>query len=190
MSSIKCDNCGLVNFSDVENCKRCKQSLHEPVGAWRDRRWLVKKLSVPLKGQCIKCNDTASVSYKSVSVKAYSAWSLLTQIMGVRIFHMIPVDVPLCSKHRDPLDKVSISIMIAGVIIGLAGVPLMRMNSLLPIILFVGGIFLVVPTGLVLFFQRREVVKVWRFKDPYIWLWGVDRSFLDGLPNWSEKKAR
>ena len=30
MSSIKCPNCGLINFASAEACKRCKQTLDAP----------------------------------------------------------------------------------------------------------------------------------------------------------------
>ena len=30
MSSIKCPNCGLINFATAEACKRCKQTLEAP----------------------------------------------------------------------------------------------------------------------------------------------------------------
>jgi Protein of unknown function (DUF2569) len=30
MSSIKCPNCGLINFASAEACKRCKQTLEAP----------------------------------------------------------------------------------------------------------------------------------------------------------------
>jgi hypothetical protein len=30
MSSIKCPNCGLINFASAEACKRCKQTLEDP----------------------------------------------------------------------------------------------------------------------------------------------------------------
>lgn len=30
MSSIKCPNCGLINFASAEECKRCKQTIEAP----------------------------------------------------------------------------------------------------------------------------------------------------------------
>jgi hypothetical protein len=30
MNTLKCTNCGLVNFPDVANCKRCNYSLQAP----------------------------------------------------------------------------------------------------------------------------------------------------------------
>jgi hypothetical protein len=38
MKSVKCANCGLVNFSDIVECKRCRESLNElsPIATQRN----------------------------------------------------------------------------------------------------------------------------------------------------------
>ena len=210
MSSIKCAQCGLVNFSTAENCKRCRAPLaatvnatpdatsnrgedaSQPVpvvGAWRDRRWLVKQISVPLMQRCIKCSESADVTYKPVSLKVYSAWSLLTQLAGVRVFRMIPVDIPLCRRHRSGFHIVAIGLVVVGLLGCIAGFYLLQMNSILPIVLFGVG-FLLIAAAFIFSLIRSDAVRVWRYKDPYIWLWGVDRSFLEALPDWSERHAR
>ncbi|HXD30903.1 MAG TPA: hypothetical protein VN643_07300 [Pyrinomonadaceae bacterium] len=202
MSSIKCSNCGLVNFGYLENCKRCRTVLNygesgpsapnpqrQVVGAWRDRCWLVKKVNVPLKDRCIKCSESANVSYQPVSVKAYSAWSLLTQLVGVRVFRMIDLEIPLCRRHQFGMDKLVVGMILAGVVISALGFALLQTYSILPIALFLAG-FVVIGAGIIAHLVRRDIVKVWRFKEPYVWLWGVHRSYLEGLPNWSERQAR
>jgi hypothetical protein len=212
MSSIKCAQCGLVNFSHAENCKRCRATLHAArvnappnaaaaenrgedasplpvVGAWRDRRWLVKQLGVPLIQRCIKCSESADVTYKPVSLKVYSAWSLLTHFIGVRVFRMIPVEIPLCRRHRSGMDWVALGLVLAGLAGCIAGFALLQMNSALPIVMFGVG-FLLMAVGFLFSVGRNDVVRVWRYKDPYIWLWGVDRSFLEALPEWSKRHAR
>ena len=201
MPSIKCAQCGLVNFSHAESCKRCHAALNavhgaaEPslspvVGAWRDRRWLVTQLSVPLAPRCIKCSESADVTYKPVSLKVYSAWSLLTQLAGVRVFRMIPVDIPLCRRHRSGLDKVAIGLVVAGLAGCILGFALLSMySSMLPIVIFSVGFF-VMAAGFIFSVVRSCEVSAWRFKDPYIWLGGVHRSYLDGLPEWSKRQAR
>lgn len=223
MSPIKCAQCGLVNFSHAENCKRCRATLHAAapdaapnappdappnarphstfsrredasppptvVGAWRDRRWLVKQLSVPLIQRCIKCSESTDVTYKPVSLKVYSAWSIVTQLVGVRVFRMIPVDIPLCRRHRSGFHIVAIGLVVAGLLGCIAGFSLLQMDSILPIVLFGVG-FCLIAAGFIFTLIRSDAVRVWRFKDPYIWLWGVDRSFLDALPDWSERHAR
>ena len=200
MPSIKCPHCGLVNFSHAEICKRCQAALNgvdgtaEPspkplVGAWRDRRWLVNQLSLPLEPRCIKCSESEDVSYKPVSLKVYSAWSLLTQLAGVRVFRMVPIEIPLCRRHRSGLDKVAIGLVLVGLAGCILGFALLQMSSILPIVIFSLGFF-VMAAGFISSVIRSNEVRVWRFKDPYIWLWGVDRSYLDGLPEWSKRQAR
>ena len=208
MSSIKCHNCGLVNFATLEHCKRCRAALdqsqahqttdqsqahqttgQQPVGAWRDRWWLVKHLGVSLDESCIKCSESAEVSYKPVSVKAYSAWSLLTQLAGVRVFRWINFEVPLCRRHRHGMDRFAVGSMVTGALICMLGVGGMRMNSIiLPLVLFILGFF-VAAVGLIFQLVRRETVQVWKYKHPYIWLWGAKRRYLKQLPNWSDRKA-
>ena len=206
MASIKCAQCGLVNFSHAENCKRCRATLHPTlnatvnreedastpvpvVGAWRDGRRLVKQISVPLMQRCIKCSESADITYKPVSLRVDSAWSLLTLLAGVRIVHVIPVDVPLCRRHRHVVDKVASAICVVGIVGCVVGFALMQMSSILPVVIFVSG-FLVIALGILVYLARQDPVKLSRFKDPYVWLWGVDGSYLEALPEWSERHAR
>jgi len=206
MASIKCAQCGLVNFSHAENCKRCRAPLHPTlnaavnraedvstpvpvVGAWRDGRRLVKQISVPLMQRCIKCSESADITYKPVSLRVDSAWSLLTLLAGVRIVHVIPVDVPLCRRHRHVVDKVASAICVVGIVGCVVGFALMQMSSILPVVIFVSG-FLVIALGILVYLARQDPVKLSRFKDPYVWLWGVDGSYLEALPEWSERHAR
>jgi hypothetical protein len=193
MSSIKCPTCGFVRFVTEEHCKRCgtasdQNQTHKSqskTGAWRDRRWLVKHLEVPLDQTCIKCCETTDVSRQPVKLKAYSAWSLLTQLVGVRVFRWLQFEVPLCRRHRG-MDKLMVGIMVAGALISLIGIAAIREFVILSLTLFSAG-FLTMATGFVLYLIRRERVKVWRYKHPYVWLWGVHKSYLERLPNWSRE---
>jgi len=146
-------------------------------------------VGVPLHDSCIKCGESADVSYKPVSVKAYSAWSLLTQLAGIRVFRRICFEVPLCKRHRYGIDRFAVGSLIAGMLIGLFGVTGMRMNSIiLPLVVFMVG-FVVGAVGLIFLLVRREIVQVWKYKEPYLWLWGAKRRYLERLPNWSARKA-
>jgi hypothetical protein len=198
MPSTKCHSCGLVNFPNLEHCKRCRAELEkssapkissrQPIGAWRDRCWLVRRLEAPpLDDVCIKCSETADVTFRRVAVKVYSAWSLVTQLAGVRLFWMINLEVPLCRRHRSGFDKLATAIILAGVLVFALGIASMRIDSIAPIVVTMLGFF-VVAGGLLVYLVRRDKVKVWRYKDPYLWLWGAHRSYLDRLPNWSERE--
>lgn len=193
MPSIKCPTCGFIRFATEENCKRCSAaSDHNPThktrpvtGAWRDRRWLVKHLEVPLDETCIKCGETADISHQRVKLKAYSAWSLLTQVVGVRIFRWLQFEVPLCRRHRG-MDKLMLGIMGGGAFIMMLGIAVIRDFVILSLRLFGAG-FLTTATGFILYLIRRDRVSVWRYKHPYVWLWGVHRSYLERVPNWSRE---
>ena len=199
MSSIKCSNCGLVRFANLEHCNRCRgasdqgeapQRAHrQPVGAWRDRWWLVKQLGVPLDDCCIKCGAFADVSQKPVSVEALSAWSFLTQLFGVHVFRKISFEVPLCRRHRYGMDKLVVGPIIVGGLICLLGCSGMQMSSILPVVVFMIGFFVLALGGIV-YLIRRETVQVWKYNKPYVWLWGVHRSYLERLPSWSARRTR
>src|SRR5258705_2026854 len=119
MSSIKCPTCGYVRFAIEEHCQRCHMASDQKqtrksrpqTGAWRDGWWLVKHLDVPLDETCIKCCETTDVSRHPVKLQAYSAWSLLTQLVGVRVFRWLQFEVPLCRRHRYGMDKLVVAMM-------------------------------------------------------------------------------
>lgn len=90
MSSIKCPQCGLVNFATETTCKRCRAPLElnasaatMPIqsgivledgyvlppppsvglpgtGVWRDRSVLVMSKGAELPDRCVKCNQPTS----------------------------------------------------------------------------------------------------------------------------------
>jgi hypothetical protein len=194
MSSIKCPTCGFVRFAIEEHCKRCSAAsdqnqtrLSRPkTGAWRDRWWLVKHLEVPLDETCIKCGETKDVSRKPVRIEALSAWSFLTHLVGIHVFRWLQFEIPLCRRHRYGMDKLVVGMMVAGALISLLGIAAIREFVILSLTLLGAG-FLTMATGFILYLIRKERVSVWRYKHPYVWLWGVHRSYLERLPNWSSK---
>jgi hypothetical protein len=194
MSSIKCPTCGFVRLAIEENCRRCLAASNQnkshqswqKTGAWRDRWWLVKHLEVPLDETCIKCGETKDVSREPVKVEALSAWSFLTHLAGIHVFRWLQFEIPLCRRHRYGMDKVVVGTIVAGALIMIVGIAGIRASVILPLALFVAG-FLTIGAGVVLYLIRRERVSVWRYKHPYVWLWGVHRNYLERLPNWSRK---
>ena len=87
------------------------------------------------------------------------------------------------------MDKVAIGLMISGAAlcsIAFVGSGMM-MNPIPGVVVFTLG-FLVMAGGLIAYLDK-DIVKAWRYKEPYIWLLGVNRNYLEKLPNWSERKA-
>jgi hypothetical protein len=80
-----------------------------------------------------------------------------------------------------------VGMMVAGALMCVLGFAGMSMNTIsLPLAVFAVG-FLTIGTGFILHLIRRERVKIWKYKHPYVWLWGVHRSYLERLPNWSRE---
>ena len=84
------------------------------------------------------------------------------------------------------MDKVVLGTMLAGALISLLGIAAIREFVILSLTLFSAG-FLTMATGLILYLIRKEKVSLWRYKHPYVWLWGVHRSYLKRLPDWSSE---
>jgi hypothetical protein len=92
LSSLKCPQCGLVNFATDTTCKRCSAPLEQsaaaatmPIqqgivledgyvlppppsvglsGVWRDRSVLVMSKGAELPARCVKCNEPTSLRLK------------------------------------------------------------------------------------------------------------------------------
>jgi hypothetical protein len=61
------------------------------------------------------------------------------------------------------------------------------MTYIFPVVVFTLGI-LVLGVGIAAC-SDRDIVKAWKYKEPYIWLWGVNRNYRERLPKWSERKV-
>lgn len=118
MPSAKCTQCGLVNFADATNCKRCGAALPntnlQPAppgsvvtedgyvlppppspafypsgpGIWRDKSTLVMDKNAVLPDRCVKCNESA----RGVRLKRKLSWHhpiLYLLILGAALFYLI-----------------------------------------------------------------------------------------------------
>src|SRR5262245_29770200 len=67
MSSIKCPNCGLINFATAEACKRCKQTLEAPVYPY----WQGNTAIAPPKPDWSKLQTVPAVPAEGVDLADY-----------------------------------------------------------------------------------------------------------------------
>lgn len=204
MSSIKCANCGLVNFKSQETCKRCQSALAEagtetPAasisslrheresaqtrgGVWQDHKRVVMHLSAPLPDRCLKCNSSQDVMRKVYTLKHYPVYSLFTMLLiGFARYKKVGVEAGLCAAHRARRRQKTmwaIYIMAAAVVMFFLGIAVEALFALFIVsfFLFFGGCIYLACLG--------DPLSITKIKEPYIWLKGADDSYLNALPQW------
>ncbi len=170
----------LVRFGEDVVCGDCKpryvQSLKEGVrlhGAarpgdtcWRMGPLVVLRLGHQLPQRCIHCNERAV---------AYGRKARRLQLLR---FNYVAVPLPLCNRHlwRRRLALAFEILLMVGAVIGLAGVGAME----------VAGLAVLAALGL--FFMRPLFgkVSIHRADSDFIWLYGVNKQFLESLPEWPD----
>jgi hypothetical protein len=203
MTSIKCGNCGLVNFKSEATCKRCQSVLSSAGGApaanfssvqsereaaqtsggvWQDKKKVVLHVSAPLPSRCWKCNSSNGFASKVYTLKHYPVYSLFTMLLiGFARYKKVGVELGLCSTHQARRRKrtfYGISMLLAAVVMGFLGIAVEALFMLLVaafILFFVGCVYLACLDA------PASITKI---KEPYIWLKGADESYLTSLPQW------
>ncbi|MEK6334281.1 MAG: zinc finger Ran-binding domain-containing protein [Acidobacteriota bacterium] len=212
-TSWKCAECGLVNFADAANCKRCGAAsataavpdqppppagivledgyvLPPPPsgGIWRDNATLVMVKEALLPNRCVKCNESA----QSVRVRRRLSWH--HPVLYLLLFVALLVYAILAAV----LSKRAI------VYIGLCPGHFQRRrkNLIIGVVLLVAGFigaivgfaneyFMIGLLGLAAFLfgmvwtiVASRIVTVKRIDDRLIWLNGINSAYLAQFPPW------
>lgn len=201
MSSIKCGNCGLTNFTTEAVCKRCKfdltgaapaaftslpQSEQEPAqtsgGVWQDRRKVVLHLSAPLPARCWQCNSSQDVTWQVYTLKHYPIYSIFTMLLiGFARYKKVGIEAGLCAVHRAKRKQKKmrgVYMMAAAAVMFFLGIVVeaLFMLTVASFIIFFGSCIYLACIG--------DPLSVAKIKEPYIWLKGADDTFLNALPAW------
>ena len=203
MSSIKCSNCGLINFATETACKRCQADLSETGvapsasvsslqqereaaqtsgGVWRDQKKVVKHVQAHLPDRCLKCNSTDGLALKVYTLKHYPVYSLFTMLLiGFARYKKVGIQLGLCTAHRAKRRQKAlwgVYMMAAAVVMFFLGLSVEALFALFiaAFILFFAACIYLASLG--------DPIAITKIKEPYIWLKGADESYLSALPPW------
>jgi hypothetical protein len=170
--------------------QRLREGVTAPsgIGLWRQKKRVVTFADTVFPDRCIKCNAPADgFRLKRVLYWQHPAYLLLLlcNLLILLIVVLIVrkkaiVHVGLCEKHRAQRKQgliIAWSSVIAGVLLLIIGAGLDSGKAALIgiAVLLVGTIF-----GGV----RARTVSATKITKENVWVGGVNRSFLDTLPEW------
>ncbi len=213
MSSIKCPQCGLVNFSTDATCRRCRVPLtSSPLtspppqgivledgyvlppppampgrGVWGDGAKLVMSRDAELPPRCVKCNVPTHLRLKRKLSWHHPALYLII-LVALLIYFIVAmilrksatVEIGLCDEHQAKRRR-DVWITIALVIVGVLGVVLaMGFEDLMYLLIGFVALFAALIYGIAV----ARVVAPAKIDDRFVWLTGVNKQYLNELPQW------
>lgn len=190
----------LLDLLGRQVCASCKptlvQGLREGVavdageGLWQQGNQLVMARDATLPHRCVKCNvATTGPQLKRSLSWHHSAYYLLLLIalliyviVAVIVSQRARIEIGLCPRHRR-LRQLFLGLAWTGSLLGIAGIIYGFANEsalgLVGLLVLLGGII----AGN---FGARMVYAS-RIDGHHIWLKGVSREYLSGLPEWTGK---
>ena len=157
-------------------------------GVWRNKSTLVMSKNARLPNRCVKCNEPADVP----PLKRRLTWHhpafyliifvalLIYVIVALVVRQTANVEVGLCEKHKAKRKR-DILITWSLVLLGVVGFALAIVASdgnyalLGLLLLLVGTVYGIVTT---------RIVNATRIDKDFVFLSGVNKDYLDQLPQW------
>ena len=218
MSSVKCTQCGLVNFATETTCKRCGEGLVRggplfgvPIsqgivledgyvlpppptvgmpgsGVWRDKSILVMSKGAALPQRCVKCNEPThglvlkrKLSWHHPAIYLIILVALLVYlIVALFLRKNAIVEVGLCEKHL-ARRRQGVLIIWLLFLVGVAGF-IMAMVAADATYLLAGLVFFL--AAIIFGLISVRVVVPSKIDDKFVWLKGVNKDYLNQLPQW------
>ena len=213
MSSVKCRQCGLVNFSTDPTCRRCGVQLtFTPVtssppqgivledgyilppppatpwhGVWRDGGKLVMSRDAELPPRCVKCNVPTHLRLKRKLSWHHPALYLII-LIALLIYFIVAmilrksatVEIGLCDEHQARRRR-DLWITITLVVVGLLGF-VFAIGFADAMYLVIGFVALI--AAMIYGIAVTRVVAPAKIDDRFVWLAGVNKQYLNELPQW------
>jgi hypothetical protein len=156
-------------------------------GVWRNNSKLVMSKDALLPDRCVKCNayTTGRIKRKfswhhpAIYLLILFAW-LIYLIVSMVVRKRATVDLGICDEHRAKR-RTYIWLTWALVLLGVAGFFIAIMvDDGTPAALG----FLVLLTGIIFGVISTRVAYPTKIDDRFVWLKGVNKDYLDLLPQW------
>lgn len=215
MSSLKCEQCGLVNFATDTICKRCSAPLAHNIshvasstpqgivledgyvlppppalpgtGVWRDKSTLVMSRDAELPPRCVKCNVPTHLRLKrrlswhhpAIYILIFVAL-LIYLIVALIVRKAATVEIGLCEEHQAKRRR-NLLITWSLVLIGIAGLVLALM--LADVTYLLAG-FVALVAAMIYGIVAVRIVAPSKIDDRFVRLRGVNKDYLNELPQW------
>ena len=207
----KCRECGLVNFTTDQNCKRCRASAtamgpppapagivledgyvmppppFSTGGVWRDDKTLVMTRDAQLPDQCIKCNAPAH-GYKLKRKLSWHHPALYVVILVAWIVYLV-LAIALRKQATvffglcpEHIKRRKTFLLIGWMMFAIGLiVPVLAFSNEAPGIALLG--FLLLFTSIFWLVFANRVVTVKKIDDRYVYLTGIDANYLARFPS-------
>ena len=163
--------------------------LYPQGGVWRDKSTLVMSKDAALPDRCVKCNAPTNGLRLKRTLYWHNPIFYVLIFLGILIYFIVAlfvrktatVHVPLCETH---LARRRTSLIIGWLLIllGLGGfIVAIASNSAAPALL--GVLSLLV--GFVFAIAAARTVLPTKIDDRFVWLKGINKDYLDQLPQWA-----
>ena len=217
MSSLKCAQCGLVNFATAASCKRCGQPLPQNSGVasstpqgivlqdgyvlpppptvgvpgsgvWRDKSKLVVSKGAELPDRCVKCNAPSQEPKLKKKLSWHHPAIYLLIFVALLIYFIVAmilrktatVDIGLCEEHKLKHRR---NIVVTWVLVGLGVLGFVTALAVEDSNFILLGILLLLA-GIIYGAVTLRILTPAKIDDRFAWLKGVNRDYLDELPQW------
>lgn len=157
-------------------------------GVWRDKSKMVVSKGAPLPDRCVKCNGPAS----GVRLKKKFTWHhpaiyilifvglLIYVIVAMIVRKTATVELGLCEEH---MAKHRRNVLVTSLLI-LLGVGGFVLAVIVGNNYFLLAGILLILAGIIYAGGALRIVTPARIDNKFAWLKGVNKDYLDGLPQW------
>ncbi|MDQ5844317.1 MAG: zinc finger Ran-binding domain-containing protein [Acidobacteriota bacterium] len=212
MSSLKCPQCGLVNFATDTTCKRCRAPLAQyasavttPLegivledgyvlppppsvglsGVWRDRSVLVMSKGGELPARCVKCNQPTSLRLKKKLTWHHPALYILV-FVALLIYLIVAMILRKSATVQLGLCEEHLAKRRLNIIITLSMVVLgfagFVVGAMYEDLIYVLIGFLLLIAAVIYALVAVKIVSASKIDDRFVWLTGVNKDYLNELP--------